>query len=273
MVRIAMTSDNHIDINQLDADVLIQQQAECIRQQHIDIYLIAGDLFNDFNKSAAYVAKLSRLVPHTMVKFIAGNHDMLKGVDYATLESVGPAGYLHNQFVDIPNTDCRIIGNNGWYDYSFATSVDRTPEQFAAWKRAYSVDGQIKQPMADVARMDIVLTQVRAQFEAARQAGKQILFMTHFVPSDHYVHLTGDNRFWNVYVGLLGSQRLGDLISEFNVEQVLFGHLHIKPEPVQIGPTTYFNQSVGYGTKRHNEWRHATFMAEWQDRLRIIEIE
>ncbi|WP_279403949.1 hypothetical protein [Secundilactobacillus kimchicus] len=42
-----------------------------------------------------------------------------------------------------------------------------------AWKRAFSVDGLIKQPIPDIERMSRVLAQTKAQFTQARAAGKK----------------------------------------------------------------------------------------------------
>lgn len=273
MVKLAVTSDNHIDINQLDMAEILAGQAAFLIENQVDIYLIAGDLFNDFRKGSEFVTQLQSRLPKTVVKFIAGNHDMLKGISYADLERPVSPEYLHNQYFDVPGTNWRIIGNNGWYDYRFADGVKKTPDQFAAWKRAYSVDGQIKQPMSDPNRLAISLEQTTSQFEAAKKANKRVFFMTHFVPDKHFVHLTQDNRFWNVYVGLLGSPRMGELIQTYQVEKVLFGHLHVTLPTTKIGVTDFYNQAVGYGTKRHNEWTHSTFLDEWRARTKMVNLD
>ena len=113
MVKIAVSSDNHFDINKVDLTPTIQAQAAFLTDQSVDDYLIAGDLFNDFTKSAAYVKQLSDQLPTTKVYFIAGNHDMIRGVSYDQLEHGKWPGYLNDQFVDIPETNYRIIGLNG----------------------------------------------------------------------------------------------------------------------------------------------------------------
>ena len=65
-----------------------------------------------------------------------------------------------------PETNWRIIGNNGWYDYSFSM-YESNVKEVAKWKRAYWVDRPIMQPMNDPERMAIVLHQVE---EALKQA-------------------------------------------------------------------------------------------------------
>lgn len=276
MVKVAITSDNHFDVNQLDSGELLKQQAMVLVDRQVDYYLIAGDTFNDFQKTLAYVDALQKeLGTTTKVFFLAGNHDMAKGVSYEELETPINEHYLHNRYVDLPGTDWRIIGNNGWYDYTFAEQLfdQRSEADFATWKRAYWYDGVIKQPMSDPEREDIVLKQTATQLLAANTAGKRIFYVTHFVPRPEYIRITDDNRFRNMANALLGSRRLGDVLSKGGVTYAQFGHLHIKPAPQLLDGVTYFNQSVGYFTHRITEWEHHDFMDEWINRLRILDLQ
>ncbi len=59
---------------------------------------------------------------------------MIRGVSYDQLEHGKWPGYLNDQFVDIPETNYRIIGLNGWYDYTFATNEDKQNLNFIAGK-------------------------------------------------------------------------------------------------------------------------------------------
>lgn len=270
MVKVALTSDNHFDINQVSVTEMIQQQGTWLMQQGVDIYLIAGDLFNHFDKSLAYAQHLQKFVPDVTVRFIAGNHDMVNGVTFDELEQPLDDTYLHNQYLDVAGTDWRIIGNNGWYDYSFADSLHRPEERFAQWKRAYWLDSAIPQPLSDPERMQLVLGQVRAQLSMAAEAQKKVLFMTHFVPRPEYLHITQDDRFWNMMIAMLGSRHLGDLLAEFHVKAALFGHMHIHPKPQLLAGTMYYDQAVGYGTKRRREWQTTSFFEEWRQRTRIL---
>ncbi|MGV0169046.1 metallophosphoesterase [Furfurilactobacillus sp. WILCCON 0119] len=276
MVRVAITSDNHFDVNQLDSDELLKHQAVVLSDRHIDYYVIAGDTFNDFTQTVRYVDRLQHeLGSQTEVVFLAGNHDMGHGVTYSELETRINAHYLHNQFIDLPNTNWRLIGNNGWYDYTFAEQLfnERAQEDFAQWKRAFWYDGIIEQPMTDPEREDIVLTQTANQLLAANEAHRQILYVTHFVPRAEYIRVTTDNRFWNMANALLGSRRLGEVLTKGQVNYAQFGHLHIKPAPRELGGVMYFDQAVGYHTHRANEWGHQDFMSEWLTRLRILDLE
>lgn len=268
MGRVALISDLHFDVNHVDLNQVLPQQASYLQEQGVDAYLMAGDLTNHFDQSLAIAENLQRRLGTIPVRFVAGNHDMLHNVSYATLEtSIAPV-YLHNQFLDLPGTDWRIIGNNGWYDYGFADNL--TGRNFRAWKRAFWVDGTIAQPMSDGERMDRVLIQLQQRFTEARVAHKRILLVTHFVPRREYILYTADNRFWNMANALMGSPRLGRLLTDYGVEIVQFGHLHRRYWPQRLGATTYYNQAVGYQNNRINEWYQHDFMSEWRDRLKIL---
>lgn len=273
MVKVALSSDQHLDINQVPVETMISQQAAWLLQQQVGIYLVAGDLFNHFDRSLAFMQQLQAAVPTIQVRFIAGNHDMVNGVTFDELEQPLDSTYLHNQFFDVPGTDWRIIGNNGWYDYTFADVLDKDVAAFEQWKRAYWLDSAIQQPMTDPERTDLVLEQVTAQLKRAQVDQKRVFFMTHFVPQSTYLRITDDNRFWNMANAMMGSQRLGNLLTQFKVDQVLFGHMHLRTQPRLIDGTTYYNQAVGYGTKRRHEWQSDSFLTEWQHQLRIVELD
>jgi putative phosphoesterase len=272
MVKIAVSSDNHFDLNKVPLTETISQQTAYLKDQQIDYYLIAGDLFNDFRKSADYVQRLSSQVDSTHVFFIAGNHDMIRGISYEELENGRWPGYLNNQFVDIPNTDYRIIGLNGWYDYTFAVNEDKTEDEFHRWKMAYWIDGLISQPMSDPDRERIVINQLRKQLQNAESAHKKVILMTHFVPNQHFIHYTDDFRFWNMANAMMGSIQFQNVINEFQVEKVIFGHIHQRLDPIKIGETTYYNAAVGYHNRRHNEWQTDDFISEWENQLKMFEV-
>ena len=272
MVKIAATSDNHFDLNSVDSDQVIDAQVKHLQKIGIDIYLIAGDLFNDFQLSVKYVKKLQAAMPRIKVLFIAGNHDMIKNVSYYDLEQGKWPGYLNNRYYDVPNSDVRVVGINGWYDYSFAVNEPKTDEQFLAWKNTYWIDRLISQSVSDKEREAIVLTQLTSLLKNAQEASKNVVLMTHFVPSVKFIHYSDDFRFWNMANAMLGSTRFGEIIDEFRVPAVVFGHIHDRIDPVKYNATTYYNAAVGYNRKRHKEWQSNDFITEWCAQLKIFEL-
>lgn len=271
MVKAALISDLHFDVNRQNIDQLLPQQAGYLMQQGVGLYLIAGDITNHFAQSLDYVERIQRLIAPAKVRFIAGNHDMLHDVTYAALESPLAPTYLHQGQLDVAGTNWRIIGNNGWYDYQFADNLIN--RDFLTWKRAFWVDSTIEQPQTDPERMTHVLTAVEAQLVQAQAEHKRVLLMTHFVPRRDYIRYTDDDRFWNMANAMLGSPRLGKLVEDYHVEIVQFGHVHRHFAPRQFNGTTYYDQAVGYHNKRINEWSQTDYFTEWRQRLRLLELK
>ncbi|WP_155286455.1 metallophosphoesterase [Lacticaseibacillus zhaodongensis] len=270
-MRIAFSSDNHLDINKAAAADIVPQQAALLRSEHIDYYVNAGDTYNDFGATRTYFHQLQAATgPNTQIRFIAGNHDMLNGVDFATLESLSDPLYLHRRVESLPGTDAVLIGNNGWYDYSFGPST-LTATDFLHWKRAYWVDGQIEQPLSDAERMNLTLQWTERALQNA--AGKRVLYVTHFVPERSFIaERMQQDKIGGKVAAMLGSQRLGELLAKHHVDYVDFGHLHRRDAPSTIHGVHYLHQPLGYGTKRRHEWVTTDFMTEWRTTISIIDL-
>ncbi|MEE6636478.1 metallophosphoesterase [Limosilactobacillus pontis] len=280
MVRIAISSDNHLDVNQVDPGAALTMQADYLHAHGVGYYFFGGDLFNDFTRTRQYMADLrDRLAGTTRVYYVAGNHDLLQHAPYDLVEGLTAPGYLHNRYVDLPGTAWRVVGNNGWYDYSFSAYRD-DPMAVQQWKRVYWLDSEVDQPGGDQDRMATVLDQVRSQLTAAKGAGRRVLFLTHFAPRHDLlsprpsaVTTARRERFYQMINAMMGSDRLGALLEVAgNVDTVFYGHLHGNHPPVTRSGVTYLNQAVGVFNKRINEWQAPTFAAQWQTRLRILDL-
>ena len=57
-MKIAVSSDLHLDLNHADVAEIITQQAHYLTCQEIDHYFFAGDSFNDFAQTSVYFAEL-----------------------------------------------------------------------------------------------------------------------------------------------------------------------------------------------------------------------
>lgn len=280
MVRIAISSDNHLDVNQVDPAAALAMQAQYLQDHSVQYYFYAGDLFNDFTQTRQYMTDLQhRLADRVHVYYIAGNHDLFQHASYDQIEHLSAPGYLHRHYVDLPGTNWRMIGNNGWYDYSFSTYRDDSIA-VRQWKRVYWLDSEIEQPGDDQERMNNVLSQVTAQLAAAKDAGKRVLFLTHFAPRHELlaprpggVNTPRRERFYQMITAMMGSDRLGDLLeSTGNVKYAFYGHLHGIHPPLEHNGVTYLNQAVGVRNKRINEWQQDDFTAQWQSSLRILDL-
>ena len=278
-MKIAVSSDNHLDVNQVPVDTVLDLQADWLARHSIDYYLFAGDLFNDYLKTRDYFTRLQARVPQTHIYYILGNHDLLNHVTADQTEHATDPRYLHNRAVDLPGSDWRLIGNNGWYDYSFS-SYYQQPAAVESWKKVYWLDSSIDQPESDQARMARVLQQTTVLLDQAQRDHKRVLFLTHFVPCQHLlapkpagIKTARMERFYQMINAMLGSNRLGQLLESYpNVKAVFYGHVHGVHPPLDRANLTYFNQAVGVHKKRHDEWQAATFADQWKRTVRVIEL-
>ena len=278
-MRLAISSDNHLDVNRVDVQEVLKAQARWLSESGISHYFFLGDLFNDFLRTKEYFAQLQLALPKVGVHYLAGNHDMIKGVKFQEIEQNNDPRYFHNQFLDL-GADWRIIGNNGWYDYGFSSLAD-WPAAVEKWKRVYWLDSAIDQPMSDSVRMDLVLNQVAGQLEDAKEAGRRVLFLTHFAPRHQALmkrpaKVVGERmeRSFQMIQALMGSDRLGDLLEDSGIVKVAYyGHLHGVHPDFDHGQVTYSNPAVGVNKKRMNEWQRPTFMEQWAWKTKIIDLD
>jgi len=267
-VKVAFSSDNHFDLNHIDVKRAMHAQALYLLNQNVQLYVIAGDSFNDFAETLSFAQEMQTLVQDKMaIRFIAGNHDMGKNVSYDELESDIDPLYFHNKYIDLTD-DVRLIGNNGWYDYSFV-GQDYTQAQIEQFKKAFWFDRRIDQPMSDKERFDINLKQINEQLLAA--GNRQTVLVSHFVPRDDYIkRFPNGNARLDMANAFLGSNRLGQALDQSYTIATVTGHLHLHPAPLKVGNNIYYNAAVGYNTARVQEWRSDDFMTEWQNRLIVL---
>ncbi len=278
MVTIAISSDNHLDVNRVNIATTMTAQSQWLLNHRIDYYFHGGDLFNNFARTRRYFADLqSRLGDACQVFYIAGNHDMVANAPFNIVEHLDDPRYLHNRFIDLGDSGYRMVGNNGWYDYSFS-QFRNDPQAVATWKRVYWIDSLIKQPMTDQERMHLVLQQVQEQLRTARQDHKKVFVLTHFAPRHQllaakpaHVRTKRQNRFYQMINAMMGSDALGQLLeSDPDVAGAFYGHLHGIHPTQTINHVSYYHQAVGVKNKRHNEWQASTFIDQWKTTLRTI---
>lgn len=273
-MRIAISSDNHLDVNQINSRWALQQQADWLVSHRIDQYYHLGDLFNNFQRTQAYMHELQQRVgDFVQIRYLAGNHDLISGIDEETIEKLADPLYFHNCYFDVPQTNWRLIGLNGWYDYSFSPYRAET-SRIAHWKKVYWIDGGLPQRETDQVRLNRQLNDLTFQLQLAHQANKQVIFLTHFVPTVELVpsipirfNRSRQIEFWYMLWAMLGSQQIGErLVTSSVVKRVVFGLLHGQPPVLKIGGADYYNVAVGV-KRRYREWQAATFMAQWEKRL------
>lgn len=264
MIKIAISSDNHLDINSQDLDKVIQVQNDFFLEKQIDYYFFAGDLSNDFLKTLNFFEKMQSQTK-TKVFFLAGNHDMGRSISYDELETDISPLYFHNKMIEIGNY--QIFGNNGWYDYSFVLS-DYSIEEIEQFKKALWFDRIIKQNgISDEQRLKRNAEQFQNSIISNADINKKKILITHFLPNSYQIKRFKEKKKWDLVNAFMGSNSLGDLAIANDFQFVFYGHMHIN-DSFTIQKTIFENISVG----QKQELGNLDFLTSWKSKLKIIDI-
>ncbi|AIM63506.1 metallophosphoesterase [Weissella ceti] len=261
-------SDLHFDINKIDDETAVNVLISVIKRHDLDVLVLVGDTYNDFTRTQQLVQEISDRHDNVQVFFVAGNHDMGRNVSAAELEETYPH-YLHKRYVDLPNSNIRLIGHNGWYDYSLSPTVSE--EAGWAFHNGLYFDRVIPQNESDLARTDKGLDEMAKLLQQAQADQKEVIFATHFVPIKDDLHVSEDLRLQLVNA-MMGSKRVGELLqAQKNVRAVVFGHQHVNPPIRYYDDVPYVNVALGI-KKRHQEWLNIDLMTAIEEKCTFFEI-
>lgn len=269
-MRIGTISDLHID---RPSDYTETEYAETLtslaEDQHLDVLLIAGDISNDYRKSYQFVQEMKRRT-NKEVLFIPGNHDYWNVDEKKTHE-------IHEFFMQQPeclmghpyiiNDDWAIVGNSGWYDYTFASSeytterLERRRFKGATWQDKVHVDWgmsdiEVSHKAAEMAEKDL-----------QKVEDKKIILVTHVV-TDPSFRVPMPHRIFNYFNAFIGTSDFQPLFQKYNIRYSLMGHVHFRGETEKDG-IEFACVSLGY----FREWRTKNIYHEMSHALNVIEID
>jgi predicted phosphohydrolase len=192
--------------------------------------------------------------------FVAGNHELWTQSDdsYRIFKNdlprrVRALGWQWLQDDPFVRDDLAIVGSVGWYDYSFAVESLQIPledYQRGATTRIparWNDSRFVKLHRSDRTFLDDLIAHLRSQLDALRSA-REVFVAVHHVPFREFLPPRRGAQ-WDFARAYLGSDRIGDLIREFeNVHTVLCGHSHF-PVEAEIGPIRAINIGSGYRQK------------------------
>lgn len=270
-MNVAFISDLHLDVNRIDPALALGLFADAMKDQDIKALFLLGDTFNALEKTATFVQALDDKVgPDRDVFFLAGNHEMGSGESFEEVENFNDARYFHKKFLDIGSY--RIIGHNGWYDYSMDKN-QHFIEEILSFKKGYWYDRRIKQPMSDPERMALAIDEMKAMVKEAKEIGQKPIVLTHFSPLQDFVDLIPFRRTkMSILKSFLGSRILGEDFVKWGVEDSISGHLHLHPDKRQVAQISFYNVALGYNRKKIKEWVGSDFASEVLKRLLIIDL-
>lgn len=272
-IRIALTSDIHVDTSQKNRN-LLPYLAEEINMKEPDALIICGDI------SPGLEALGDALWAFHSVKcrkfFVAGNHDVWTGFErdsgktdsFIKYNNIIPEICLKNEF-DYLNgrgfliNGYGIAGGMGWYDFSLRN--EKLDEQitienynrgryrnlqwndviYTKWHALGKMNGleeevspsYICEWMADSLR--------KAILEINGESPERILMATHFIPLKSLLRYS-DEPVVDFACAYLGSDKLGEILNDFpSITHWFCGHVHKKFHKNYNGVNFYTNP-VGY---------------------------
>jgi predicted phosphohydrolase len=279
-MRVVVTSDLHH--NHARSRPLADELIDKINRTGGDVLVLVGD--SAVLSDGALEACLSRFKFSGTKLFVPGNHELwTRGTDSHELfahvlpERVEALGWEWLQTKPFVSDRLAIVGNLGWYDYSFSQENLGIPKRFYEAKispgaaerfeeyaglfvrkddiprHAREVlarwnDGKfIKLHRSDEQFLDELLMMLKSQLDTLRDHPR-VIAAIHQLPFRELLPPPRTAQ-WDFAKAYLGSEKIGRLLLEYpNVREVFCGHSHF-PAEAQVGHIHAKNTGCGYHRK------------------------
>lgn len=203
-MKIAILSDIHEGINrhktQTDIMAILKNR---IQTNTPEVFIISGDMTSQPHKALKLLNELDEECTQTQMMYVHGNHDVYdddSGKAYDTLLQF--PGNLGNGPIEL-NDNWVVIGDGGWYDYSFGLDA-YTESDFA--KGSYGAYTWTDKTHADWKESDSAVTSRSVATLTTwleEYQDKHIIMVTHFVPFSHFVQYKNDPS-WDFFNAMMG---------------------------------------------------------------------
>jgi len=248
-VKIGILSDIHVDLNDTGRDDVTTAICHTIEKQNIDLFICAGDVADDFKRTTRTIRQIRNRTGRRCL-FVPGNHDIW--VEYHPgMSSV----QIYDTLGELPDNlsngaihlteDWVVIGDLGWYDYSFG-GVEYSKEEF---DRMQFGDRVWQDGIKAVWNRDTVeqhrhfYEKLKTQLE--EHTDKQVIFVTHVLPIREFT-VPQPTEEWNYLNAFLGSEEYGELVGRYrNVKYAISGHVHYRKSK-RTGQTEHICNCLGY---------------------------
>lgn len=268
-MKIGFIADIHLDDNK-DHPVLESIGIVC-REKGCNLLLVAGDIHHTVTDTQEGIAQLEKIcgIP---VRYVPGNHDL-----WSDDLVENPTDEIYRAYLKDPHCLCNqplelgdwvIIGDIGWYDYSFGNHSRFTEEEFKKmecngriWrdriKNAWTKDNRQS--------TDCAISRLESQMKLYPNH-KQII-VTHMLPIKEFTVEEG-YKDWAYFNAFLGSDRLETLYSSYPVKYAACGHVHFR-KTVQKNGITYLCRCLNYAIEWQDE---KDCLAQIREAMDVIEI-
>lgn len=266
-MRIGIVSDIHLDVNKHFP--VLQTLIRLCNQKQLDKVIIAGDFSSDYTAALHVIDSIKRNT-QTEVHFVPGNHDLYISRDKDSKTIYHELGQLPECLATHPVDlgDWAIIGNTGWYDYSFQDEaftlreIEKKSYQGMMWEdRRYFQWGA-----EDKEIHDFFLHNLQSRLEQFK--GKNIISVTHVVPYRRFVEHKEGNPSWNYFSAFIGTDKIGKLYDNYGVKAAVFGHTHTRYKETH-NQTLCLCRPLGY----HTEWIYPMdVQREMEEAVHVLEL-
>lgn len=272
-MKIGILSDIHVDINYSNGkDIITPAICVYILKNHLDIFIIAGDIASDYALSLHVVETIEKDTGIPCL-FVPGNHDiwtehhpgMTSRDIYHELQK-----HPHNLAASPFNLNDKwiVIGDIGWYDYRFGSTIYTTKDfdRMQYDERVWQDSIQAKWNRSTMEMHKFFLNKLENQLAAA--GDKKIILVTHVLPIKEFT-VQNPPPMWNYLNAFLGSPEYGELVEKHpGIKYSISGHVHYRKK-IKKANTIFINSCLGYRT----EWQNNTDpLSEVQKAATIIEI-
>ncbi|MEH6939799.1 metallophosphoesterase [Bacillus sp. JJ664] len=246
-MKICICSDLHIDFNEKKLGIAFDEEfITFVKKKKPDCVLIAGDISNTVQVTLNFI-DLVQKATGIPIYFIPGNHDVwADGVGESTLAieelEKHPSCLIHHS-IELSN-NVVIVGDSGWYDYSFIDEMKLSEEDIKGFKDT-NWDGRYTYlKTSDKEYLKECLNRIEDKLK--QYESKQVILVNHFIPREEFLIWKSD-RFWNLCNAYMGSKKIGELIKRYeNVSHCIFGHTHKRFGSVKKDNCMYICTPLGY---------------------------
>ncbi len=247
-MKLGILSDLHVDLENNEPAKILSGLVAAVKENMVETMIIAGDVANDYEITLGFLRDFEN-ASSVRCLFVPGNHDIWNEKHpeknawntYQALQSF--AGNLANGPVTLSD-DWIVIGDLGWYDYSFG-SPQYTTSEFDRMK----IKGRLWQDKvkavwgkSTIEMHDFFYNKLEQQLNACKN--KRIIFVTHVLPILDFTVQPPD-RMWKYLNAFLGSKQYGRLALKYSVAYSISGHVHYRRQ-IQHENTTFICNCLNY---------------------------
>ncbi|MFX0201671.1 MAG: metallophosphoesterase [Candidatus Hodarchaeota archaeon] len=292
-LKILAVSDIHVDINspgssgdEANQGTFLEKASELLEQiTEVDLVVCAGDISPSITQLQRTLDVITKSIESTYYVFVPGNHDiweldqkLWEGItrekyEQGLRESVNRTKfrYLPQQPLVIAE-DLAIIGNIGWYDYSFRNpkwdnQVTGLGYNGKRWEGYVWYDVNFTDwGMPDVEVTEYLLNQLVKDYQKIKTVPHKMAVMHHIPFREGVVYK--DSLPWDFFCAFMGADCFGNFFQEGNIKLVIHGHTHF-PQVYRVGSCRVYCAPLGY---RHEWHKSKDFSGVLRERIKLFEI-